>query len=219
MEISEVEIRGLAIPSVPHTWINSPHVSIPKVPSITDTIYIGVPIINIPGCVQAHKDGKKNKVLKDDDQDGTQVFCDGETPSFDPIEYTPEDLIIIQEAPPPPVSNTEQPPLEPPPIPEIPKTTEDKEVIATEEQPTTWVEEYLPSPAEISTTTSIAVIATGAAAATPLLLRVVKPVIQKAWKTIQKKLGKKITKPTRQDILTDEYRKKKGLSPLKKKSR
>ena len=219
MEISEVEIRGLAIPSVPHTWINSPHVSIPKVPSITDTIYIGVPIINIPGCVEAHKDGKKNKVLKDDDPDGTQVFCDAETPSFDPIEYTPEDLIIIQEAPPPPVSNTEQPPLETPPIPEIPKTTEDKEVISTEEQPTTWVEEYLPSPAEISTTTSIAVIATGAAAATPLLLRVVKPVIQKTWKTIQKKLGKKITKPTRQDILTDEYRKKKGLSPLKKKSR
>ena len=219
MEISDVEIQGLAIPSVPHTWINSPHVSIPKVPSITDTIYIGVPIINIPGCVEAHKDGKKNKVLKDDDPDGTQVFCDGETPSFDPIEYTPEDLIIIQETPPPPVANTENPPLETPPIPEIPKTTKDKEVLTTEEQPTTWVEEYLPSPAEISTTTSIAVIATGAAAATPLLLRVVKPVIQKAWKTIQKKLGKKITKPTRQDILTDEYRKKKGLNPLKKKSR
>ena len=219
MEISEVEIRGLAIPSVPHTWINSPHVSIPKVPSITDTIYIGVPIINIPGCVEAHKDGKKNKVLKDDDPDGTQVFCDAETPSFDPIEYTPEDLIIIQEAPPPPVSNTEQPPLETPPIPEIPKTTKDKEVLTTEEQPTTGVEEYLPSTAEVSTTTSLAVIATGAAAATPLLLRVVKPVIQRIWKTIQKKLGKKITKPTRQDIMTDEYRKKKGLSPLKKKSR
>ena len=219
MEISDVEIQGLAIPSVPHTWINSPHVSIPKVPSITDTIYIGVPIINVPGCVEAHKDGRKNKVLKDDDPDGTQVFCDAETPSFSPIDYTPEDLIIIQEAPPPPVANTEQPPLETPPIPEIPKTTEDKEVISTEEQPTTRVEDYLPSTTEISTTTSLAVIATGAAAATPLLLRVVKPVIQKLWKTIQKKLGKKITKPTRQDILTDEYRKKKGLSPLKKKSR
>ena len=219
MEISDVEIQGLAIPSVPHTWINSPHVSIPKVPSITDTLYIGVPIINVPGCVEAHKDGRKNKVLKDDDPDGTQVFCDAETPSFDPIEYTPEDLIIIQEAPPPPVSNTEQPPLETPPIPEIPKTTKDKEVITTEEPPPTWVEEYLPSPAEVSTTTSIAVIATTTAAATPLILRVVKPVIQRIWKTIQKKLGKKITKPTRQDILTDEYRKKKGLSPLKKKSR
>ena len=216
MEISEVEIRGISIPYVPHTWVNSPHVSIPIVPSITDTIYIGVPIINMPGCVESHKDGKKNRVLKDDDPKGTQVFCDADTPSFDPIEYTPEDLIIIEEAPPPPVTNTEQPPLETPPIPEIPKTTKDKEVITTEEPPPTWVEEYLPSPAEVSTTTSIAVIATTTAAATPLLLRVIKPVIQRAWKTIQKKLGKKITRPTRQDIKTDEYRKKKGLSPLKK---
>jgi len=219
MEISEIEVQGLAIPSVPHTWINSPHVSIPKVPSITDTIYIGVPVINVPGCVEAHKDGKKNRVLKDDDPDGTQILCDAQTPSFDPIEYTPEDLIIIEEAPPPPVANTEQPTLETPPIPEIPKTTKNEEVITTEEAPPTWVEEYLPSPSEVSTTTSIAVIATTTAAATPLLLRVVKPVIQRIWKTIQKKLGKKITKPTRQDIMTDEYRKKKGLSPLKKKSR
>ena len=219
MEISEIEVQGLAIPSVPHTWINSPHVSIPKVPSITDTIYIGVPVINVPGCVEVHKDGKKNRVLKDDDPDGTQVFCDAQTPSFDPIEYTPEDLIIIEEAPPPPVANTEQPTLETPPIPEIPKTTKNEEVITTEEAPPTWVEEYLPSPSEVSTTTSIAVIATTTAAATPLLLRVVKPAIQRIWKTIQKKLGKKITKPTRQEMLTDEYRKKKGLSPLKKKSR
>ena len=205
MEISEIEVQGLAIPSVPHTWINSPHVSIPKVPSITDTIYIGVPVINVPGCVEAHKDGKKNRVLKDDDPDGTQVFCDAQTPSFDPIEYTPEDLIIIEETPPPPVANTEQPTLETPPIPEIPKTTKNEEVITTEEAPPTWVEEYLPSPSEVSTTTSIAVIATTTAAATPLLLRVVKPAIQRIWKTIQKKLGKKITKPTRQDIMTDEY--------------
>ena len=219
MEISEIEVQGLAIPSVPHTWINSPHVSIPKVPSITDTIYIGVPVINVPGCVEAHKDGKKNRVLKDDDPDGTQVFCDAQTPSFDPIEYTPEDLIIIEETPPPPVANTEQPTLETPPIPEIPKTTKNEEVITTEEAPPTWVEEYLPSPSEVSTTTSIAVIATTTAAATPLLLRVVKPAIQRIWKTIQKKLGKKITKPTRQEMLTDEYRKKKGLSPLKKKFR
>ena len=219
MEISEIEVQGLAIPSVPHTWINSPHVSIPKVPSITDTIYIGVPVINVPGCVEAHKDGKKNRVLKDDDPDGTQILCDAQTPSFDPIEYTPEDLIIIEEAPPPPVANTEQPTLETPPIPEIPKTTKNEEVITTEEAPPTWVEEYLPSPSEVSTTTSIAVIATTTAAATPLLLRVVKPVIQRIWKTIQKKLGKKITKPTRQEMLTDEYRKKKGLSSLKKKSR
>ena len=215
MEVPEIQIRGLAIPSVPHTWVNSPHLSIPKVPSITDTIYIGVPIINVPGCVEAHKDGKKNRVLKDDDPDGTQVFCDAQTPSFDPIEYTPEDLIIIEEAPPPPVANTEQPTLETPPIPEIPKTTEDKEVITTEEAPPTWVEEYLPSPSEVSTTTAIAVIATGAAAATPLILRVVKPIIKQLAKKIQRAFGKEPPRLSRSEIATNRYREKKGLSPFK----
>ena len=215
MEISEIEVQGLAIPSVPHTWIKTPHLSIPKVPSITDTIYIGVPIINVPGCVEAHKDGKKNRVLKDDDPDGTQVFCDAQTPSFDPIEYTPEDLIIIEEAPPPPVANTEQPTLETPPIPEIPKTSEDKEVITTEEAPPTWVEEYLPSPSEVSTTTAIAVIATGAAAATPLILRVVKPIIKQLAKKIQRAFGKEPPRLSRSEIATNRYREKKGLSPFK----
>ena len=215
MEISDVEIQGLAIPSVPHTWINSPHVSIPKVPSITDTLYIGVPIINVPGCVEAHKDGRKNRVLKDDDPDGTQVFCDAETPSFDPIEYTPEDLIIIQETPPPPVANTEKPPLETPPIPDIPKTSEDKEVITTEEQPVTWVEEYLPSPAEVSTTTAIAVIATGAAAATPLILRIVKPIVKQLATKIRRARGKEPPRLSRTEIATNKYREKKGLFPSK----
>jgi hypothetical protein len=215
MEVPEIQIRGLAIPSVPHTWVNSPHLSIPKVPSITDTIYIGVPIINVPGCVEVHKDGKKNRVLKDDDPDGSQVFCDAATPSFDPIEYTPEDLIIIEEAPPPPVANTEQPTLETPPIPEIPKTTEDKEVITTEEAPPTWVEEYLPSPSEVSTTTAIAVIATGAAAATPLILRVVKPIIKQLAKKIQRAFGKEPPRLSRSEIATNRYREKKGLFPFK----
>ena len=215
MEVPEIQIRGLAIPSVPHTWVNSPHLSIPKVPSITDTIYIGVPIINVPGCVEVHKDGKKNRVLKDDDPDGGQVFCDAATPSFDPIEYTPEDLIIIEEAPPPPVANTEQPTLETPPIPEIPKTTEDKEVITTEEAPPTWVEEYLPSPSEVSTTTAIAVIATGAAAATPLILRVVKPIIKQLAKKIKRAFGKEPPRLSRSEIATNRYREKKGLFPFK----
>ena len=215
MEVPEIQIRGLAIPSVPHTWIKTPHLSIPKVPSITDTIYIGVPIINVPGCVEAHKDGKKNRVLKDDDPDGTQVFCDAQTPSFDPIEYTPEDLIIIEEAPPPPVANTEQPTLETPPIPEIPKTTKNEEVITTEEAPPTWVEEYLPSPSEVSTTTAIAVIATGAAAATPLILRVVKPIIKQLAKKIKRAFGKEPPRLSRSEIATNRYREKKGLFPFK----
>jgi len=216
MEVPEIEVTGISIPYVPHTWVNSPRVSIPRVPTITDTIYIGVPIINIPGCVESHKDGDKNRVLKDDDPKGTQTFCDGDMPSFNPIEYTPEDLIIVQEAPPPPIANTEQPTLETPPIPEIPTTTGSKEVTVTEEPSSNWVEEYLPSPSEVSTTASIAVIATTTAAATPLLLRVVKPAVKALIKKVQKALGKEPPKLSLSEIQTNKYREKKGLTPLKR---
>ena len=216
MEIPEIEVKGIEIPYVQPTWVNSPHASIPRVPSITETIYIGVPIINIPGCVESHKDGDKNRVLKDDDPKGTQTFCDGSMPSFNPIEYTPEDLIIVKEAPPPPVANTEQPTLETPPIPEIPTETGSEETTTVEEQPPTWVEEYLPSTAEVSTTASIAVIATTTAAATPLLLRVVKPAVKALIKKVQKILGKEPPKLSMSEIQTNKYREKKGLTPLKR---
>ena len=65
---------------------------------------------------------------------------------------------------------------------------------------------------------AIAVVATAGAAATPLLLRIFKPVITKLWTTIQKKLGKKVELPTRAEIKTNKYREKKGLPPIKKKN-
>jgi len=48
-------------------------------------------------------------------------------------------------------------------------------------------------------------------------LRIVKPILTKIWKTIQKKMGKKVTPPTRAEIQANKYREKKGLPPLKKK--
>ena len=82
---------------------------------------------------------------------------------------------------------------------------------------TTVVEKFLPSVNQTTTTVAIAVVATAGAAATPLLLRVFKPIITKLWKTLQKKLGKKEVKLTRSDIITNKYREKKGLPPINKK--
>mgnify|MGYP004133365961 FL=1 len=84
-------------------------------------------------------------------------------------------------------------------------------------EPTTAIEKFLPSVNQTTTTVAIAVVATAGAAATPLLLRVFKPIITKLWKTLQKKLGKKEAKLTRQDIVTNKYREKKGLPPIKPK--
>ena len=51
---------------------------------------------------------------------------------------------------------------------------------------TTVIEQFLPSTNQATTTAAIAIVATASAAATPILLRIFKPVITKLWKTIQK---------------------------------
>ena len=95
------------------------------------------------------------------------------------------------------------------------KLTPDGLICETIWEPVPTVEQFVPNAGQVSTTAAIAVIATASAAATQLLLRVIKPIIKKATDFVKKKFGKKVTKPTRQDIITDEYRKKKGLPPRK----
>ena len=81
-------------------------------------------------------------------------------------------------------------------------------------EPTTTVEKFLPSTNQVSTTAAIAVIATASAAATPLLLRLIKPIIKKLTTTVQKKLGKH-RELSKSEIQANAYRAKKGLPPLK----
>ena len=77
----------------------------------------------------------------------------------------------------------------------------------------------LPSAGAVTTTASIAVVATSSALlAKPLaeiLLKVIKPTIKTAMKKIQKLLGKKPRKLTQSEIAANQYREKKGLPALK----
>ena len=83
------------------------------------------------------------------------------------------------------------------------------------------VEKYLPSPQIVSTTATIAVVATSSALlAKPiadLLMKVVKPVVKKLMAKVQKIFGKTPRKPTLMEKRTDQYREKKGLLPMKRK--
>jgi hypothetical protein len=112
-EIREIQIRNLDIPPVPEWLINHPQ-SIPTVVPVTQQI--GTPIVDLPGCVESHPDAGKNKRLGEDDPQGIQTYCDGTIPSFNPIDYSPEDMTITTTSPPPKV--------EPPEAPELPKTPE-----------------------------------------------------------------------------------------------
>ena len=218
----------------------------PRVQTMPFILNIGSPIVDMPGCVKFHPDSADNREtpnLKEDDSNGTRVLCDGDYPTYDAMDYTPEDLNIYVETPPPAV----EPPPDPPGAPETPDTgglTEDipcpgpaqlrvgdvtqsgdEKVVGHELQGTTCVtlyeptsplEKYIPPVNQVSTVTALAVVATAGAAATPLLIRVIRPVIKKVWTTVQKKLGKTPTKLTRMDIKTNQYRQSKGLPPLKK---
>ncbi len=72
----------------------------------------------------------------------------------------------------------------------------------------------LPPVNQASTVTALAVVATAGAAATPLLIRIIRPIIKKLWTTVQKKIGKTPYRPSRDEIKSNQYRQSKGLSPL-----
>jgi len=80
-----------------------------------------------------------------------------------------------------------------------------------------FVEKYLPSPQIVTTTATIAVVATSSALlAKPLadlLLKVIKPLVKKVSAKVKKALGKTPYRPTASEIRTNQYREKKGMLP------
>ena len=99
------------------------------------------------------------------------------------------------------------------------KLTPDKLICETVWEPVPTMEQFVPSIPVVSTTATIAAVATTSALlAKPLadlLLKVVKPVVKKAIAKVQKMFGKEPPKVYRSDIVRDRYREKKGLPPLK----
>ena len=242
MEIPKIGIQSVGIDRIE---VPNIHYYVPHTQTVPFILNIGSPIVNMPGCVKFHPDSADNREtpnLKEEDSNGTKVLCDATYPTYDAMDYTPEDLLIYRETPPPKVDPPPEidPPEVPPtgnlgkkeiecPAPNQPRVGDltqngEERVIGHEIQngqcvvlyeDTTAVEKFLPSTNQVSTTAAIAVVATAAAAATPLLLRVIKPVIKKLTTTIQKKLGKEPPKLSRSEIQANKYREKKGLPPLK----
>jgi len=108
----DIQIRQLDIPVIP-SWIGDTPQSLQIAAPVTVTI--GSPIVDMPGCVEAHPDAGKSKQLATDDENGAFTYCDGSVPSFNPIEYSPEEMLITK----PSQADTRQPEQ-----PEVPKTPE-----------------------------------------------------------------------------------------------
>ena len=249
INVKEVDIPNIYLPDWMSRQPNVDHLVPPVV------LNIGNPIVDMPGCVKMHRDNQYHnnglpidRNLVENDPDRAMIVCDAEVPSYDAMNYEPEQLIITRPQ--------EVPPVAPPPdvdAPEVPPTgdlgnkedvpcpgpgnlrvgdltqsgdervvghklSDDGKVCETIYEPTTAVEKFIPSTNQATNALAIAVIATAGATATPIILRIVKPILTKIWKTIQKKTGKKIIPPTRAEIMSNKYREKKGLPPLKKKN-
>ena len=231
-DIRNVEVRDINVPR----WMTTP----PRLPSAPPvTVQIGVPIIDIPGCVEAHLDNKKgtNDKLVEDDSDGARVFCDGNMPSFNPIDYNPEELQYTQPPPEPPV-------VRPPevPTPEIPKdvtpkveTKEEVEcpppnaprigdvaqnqkervsgfevqngVCVTLYEDIPWQAQYLPAPQVAATTAGIAVVATSSA----LLAKPLADLLLKVFKPVIKKVITKVSKLRGKKVKIESLKERRDL--------
>ena len=120
MEIKEINISGVNIPDV--TIVDPRNYSSPPIPIAPPvTVNIGVPIVDIPGCVEAHEtNNPKNNQVKSDDERGLVTYCDSGIPSFNPIQFEPEQMIMTSPAPVPKTKTPETPDV--PETPEVPKT-------------------------------------------------------------------------------------------------
>ena len=244
-------------------WETTSNLVTPLVPPVTQNI--GVPIVDMPGCVKVHKentgrDPSRNKNLVNDDPKGNVVLCDSGMPYYEPPNYDARELTWMTVNP-----NEEEvdqgvdtgtdvdTDFETPGTPEIPKTgsdevecpppnarrigdrnqkgdeqvkeyklTPDGKICETIWEPVPIVDQYLPSIGVVTTTATIATVATASALfAKPLadlILKAVKPVVKKVIGKIQKLLGKKEERrPNLTERMTEKYREKRGLPPLKKK--
>ena len=106
--IPAIQVHSTQIPDQTISTVQQPYV--PNFNPITN--YIGFPIVYIPGCVNMHKDNKRHKngvpidkSLIENDPGTVMTLCPtGEYPSFNAMNYEPEQLTIIRETPPPPVA-------------------------------------------------------------------------------------------------------------------
>ena len=231
INIPDIGVRSIRIVQIPdvHSWTQVAPLNIPHAPPVT--LEIGLPIINIPGCVEAHEQNNKSSTIFKDDSNGVKVFCDAGVPSYDPIDYNPEQLIYttIPGIPNTPTSPPAETPEAPSQLPSSgagfkpPAPSNDKEECTEncEEQPKKIEEikpekkleltDYLPDLPTTTTTAAIAIVATSSALlAKPLadlLLKLIKPTVKKAQKKLLDALGKKTkTESVRERVLAQRER-------------
>ena len=79
-QVFNIGTNQVFIRDIPRWLVDHPKTSIPQAPPAT--VIIGNPIIEMPGCVEAHEFSDRNNKIIEDDEDNTLVFCDAQMPSY-----------------------------------------------------------------------------------------------------------------------------------------
>ena len=197
-EIRSVTIQPVSLPTVGR---------IPEIRALPDappvTLQLGMPVVDMPGCVPVHPDAKLNPSLLQDDPGRVGTYCPhGQLPSFRPMEFTPSEFVLIEsEQPQADDGSADSEPAAPqlPTIPRLPESDEKTAEVKAEVEPKPFIEKVvdgLPSVEAVVTTTTIAVVATTSAlVAKPLadiILKTIKPTIKKTMKAIAKLRGQTV---------------------------
>ena len=121
MEIKDISIPDIYIPEI--------------VPIYTPYLNHSVKNLDIEviGCTYQHRDIKNtgNRNLLLDDPNGVFTTCDFPFPSFFPLDYTPENLIMVEE----PLTNDQTPEIPEPALPEVNNQENKEEEIVIPECP------------------------------------------------------------------------------------
>ena len=87
MQIPDIGVAGVSIPDV---GIYMPPVRRELLmPSLPPGVSMALPVVQIPGCVEAHLDSDLQTELTTNDPAQVRIFCDAGMPAFDPMSYQP----------------------------------------------------------------------------------------------------------------------------------
>ena len=131
VQVADTYTNNIPNVYVPRWMTTQPNVDYLLPPVVVN---IGNPIVDIPGCVKMHKDNKIHKnnipidkdLVRNDSKKAMTICPDGSYPSYDAMNYEPDQLIITTETEAPPVAPPPEPDLNTPETPSIPKAGDEK---------------------------------------------------------------------------------------------